>query len=727
MLLVAGTAHGDLYKVFEPMSFHKASDKCRDQGGNIPLPLDEKENQNLADFLNKNKLSSAWLSVSNSHAGYFSMQDDWSAPDYMNWEHERPRNGPFVGLAKAFNEDEEAPIPNKMAIIGEQTSWYDQPTTAKNSFICMKKANMPGQEESTFSPFPNNGLRPMIFIGPPLPNENLDEDKEFCGGKDWRYAFWDNDICWKFIKEQMSFPKAWAKCKGMGGYIPCPRDNWANNQLNEFIREYYTTIDEETGEENVNEAKLKSIKMIWLGIKKTGDKWLCKDPEQNLNGYEGFLQERPIVKYVDDYNKGTRVDFKKNNIYHGNGTIEYDVMAFVTRSVMNPSDGKWKWAMNEQIFDTVCEFKKEVTADEEFHQDLIDGQGPDANGAIFIPKGEFDFYQAQQACANQGAKMYAPETKLQRFATMVWFQKFIADEQAKINAHWAGGFNNRMPAHFGGPAPTMEPTLYDEDLPWLGFHFDTEQVMFKKIEEDDSGPPGPPSRMAPRIKFTEINKKSNWKDFTASPEAKDESTFCCRWPWDKPAVYPRYDMYASLRFKQSYQWYTNSGDEDRGMIHDNLFWMSTNKIIEMKVLCEQFDPNPAIQPSDFSNFMIPEKPVKPVVCDGVEGFEEVQIGDNEWICLHFNMKDPFEWDQAKKYCETIDPYKTDTGPRGRMWYPHSEEEQKRVGRWLVSKMKEGDIQHKIDQCANSKSHCWAQAGFRIYLHAKHLITFEALI
>ena len=57
------------------------------------------------------------------------------------------------------------------------------------------------------------------------------------------------------------------------------------------------------------------------------------------------------------------------------------------------------------------------------------------------------------------------------------------------------------------------------------------------------------------------------------------------------ASYPRYDMYASLRFKQSYQWYTNSGDEDRGMIHDNLFWMSTNKIIEMKVLCEQFDPS----------------------------------------------------------------------------------------------------------------------------------------
>ena len=39
----------------------------------------------------------------------------------------------------------------------------------------------------------------------------------------------------------MTFPKAWAKCKGMGGYIPCPRDNWANNQLNEFIKNHYTT------------------------------------------------------------------------------------------------------------------------------------------------------------------------------------------------------------------------------------------------------------------------------------------------------------------------------------------------------------------------------------------------------------------------------------------------------------------------------------------------------
>jgi len=142
------------------------------------------------------------------------------------------------------------------------------------------------------------------------------------------------------------------------------------------------------------------------------------------------------------------------------------------------------------------------------------------------------------------------------------------------------------------------------------------------------------------------------------------------------------------------------------MIHDNLFWMSSNKMIEMKVLCEQFDPNPPISKA---NFMIPEKPVKPVICEGVEGFERVEIADGEWICLHFNIKTAFEWQQGKKYCATADPYKTDTGARGRMWYPHSEEEQKRVGRWLVGKMKEGDIQHKIDQCADAKSHCYAQS------------------
>ena len=79
------------------------------------------------------------------------------------------------------------------------------------------------------------------------------------------------------------------------------------------------------------------------------------------------------------------------------------------------------------------------------------------------------------------------------------FNFSFKDEQAVINAHWAGGFGNRMPGHFDGPAPTITPMLFDDDLSWLGFHFDTKQVMFKKIEDDtlrfDPSKFGPMSRM----------------------------------------------------------------------------------------------------------------------------------------------------------------------------------------------------------------------------------------
>ena len=70
----------------------------------------------------------------------------------------------------------------------------------------MKAAKLPDQEGHDSNQFVGPaGLRPMIFMGPPLPNEDIDQDKEFCGGKDWRYSYWDTDICWKFIKVRFSF------------------------------------------------------------------------------------------------------------------------------------------------------------------------------------------------------------------------------------------------------------------------------------------------------------------------------------------------------------------------------------------------------------------------------------------------------------------------------------------------------------------------------------------
>ena len=70
----------------------------------------------------------------------------------------------------------------------------------------MKAAKLPNDEGHDNNQFGGPaGLRPMIFIGPPLPNEDIDQDKEYCGGKDWRYSYWDSDICWKFIKVRFSF------------------------------------------------------------------------------------------------------------------------------------------------------------------------------------------------------------------------------------------------------------------------------------------------------------------------------------------------------------------------------------------------------------------------------------------------------------------------------------------------------------------------------------------
>ena len=56
-----------------------------------------------------------------------------------------------------------------------------------------------------------------------------------------------------------------------------------------FLYFAHAIFQEENGLETVDTKKLKSIKMIWLGVKKTNGKWLCKDPAQNLNGYEGIV------------------------------------------------------------------------------------------------------------------------------------------------------------------------------------------------------------------------------------------------------------------------------------------------------------------------------------------------------------------------------------------------------------------------------------------------------
>ena len=58
----------------------------------------------------------------------------------------------------------------------------------------------------------------------------------------------------------------------------------------------------------------------------------------------------------------------------------------------------------------------------------------DANGAIFIPQGIFDFHLAKQACLIHGAKMYAPESKIQRLTTMKWYRKHVAVSSCTVDS-----------------------------------------------------------------------------------------------------------------------------------------------------------------------------------------------------------------------------------------------------------------------------------------------------
>ena len=62
-----------------------------------------------------------------------------------------------------------------------------------------------------------------------------------------------------------------------------------------FLYFAYAIFQNDDGSEEVDTDKLKSIKMIWLGVKKTNGKWLCKDPAENLNGYEGIVSRCPEV------------------------------------------------------------------------------------------------------------------------------------------------------------------------------------------------------------------------------------------------------------------------------------------------------------------------------------------------------------------------------------------------------------------------------------------------
>ena len=65
--------------------------------------------------------------------------------------------------------------------------------------------------------------------------------------------------------------------------------------------------------------KLNDIPEVWISVKKTGDKWNCKDLTKNIKNYWGFKLEKPKVEYNTKYQKFTH-DFSTENRTYSNGT-----------------------------------------------------------------------------------------------------------------------------------------------------------------------------------------------------------------------------------------------------------------------------------------------------------------------------------------------------------------------------------------------------------------------
>ena len=130
-----------------------------------------------------------------------------------------------------------------------------------------------------------------------------------------------------------TFQKAWAKCRGIGGYIPCPKSDADNKQLRTALNMALNPNKDITSLTNLNVTQ--GLPEIWLAVKKTGDNWDCKLREdqnkepinETIGKFWGFKDTKPtLVQYKDKYQ-----DISYN----------YDKMLKKDNRLKGPKKGKW--------------------------------------------------------------------------------------------------------------------------------------------------------------------------------------------------------------------------------------------------------------------------------------------------------------------------------------------------------------------------------------------------
>ena len=74
-----------LYKKYKAGTHREATNKCKDNGGNLAAPVNKKQNDELKLFMKKNGLNTAWLAIQKTRGSFFNTVDPNSR--YRNWVH----------------------------------------------------------------------------------------------------------------------------------------------------------------------------------------------------------------------------------------------------------------------------------------------------------------------------------------------------------------------------------------------------------------------------------------------------------------------------------------------------------------------------------------------------------------------------------------------------------------------------------------------------------------
>ena len=130
-----------------------------------------------------------------------------------------------------------------------------------------------------------------------------------------------------------TFQKAWAKCRGIGGYIPCPKSDADNKKLRTALNMALTPNKNYTSLSNLNVTK--GLPEIWLAVKKTNENWDCKLREDK--------DKKPINETVGKFwgfkdPKPTSVQYKDK---HQDITYNFDKMLKKDNKLKGPNKGKW--------------------------------------------------------------------------------------------------------------------------------------------------------------------------------------------------------------------------------------------------------------------------------------------------------------------------------------------------------------------------------------------------